>query len=81
MGCEVEFRDDKSGKVHNVTLVYPEEADISAGKINVLTPIGTALLGVRAGDSIEWETPAGERRTLTVVGVRAPGRGTPRRSA
>jgi len=43
-------------------LVYPRNADISRGKISVLAPIGTALLGYREGDSIEWEVPAGKRR-------------------
>ncbi len=72
MGCEVEFRDDTTGKVQTVTLVYPDEADISKGKISVLTPIGTALIGLRAGHSITWETRTGDLRTLTVLQVREP---------
>jgi regulator of nucleoside diphosphate kinase len=72
MGCEVEFRDESTGKVQTVTLVYPGEADISQGKISVLTPIGTALIGVRAGESITWETRTGELRRLTVIQVREP---------
>ncbi len=72
MGCEVEFRDDTTGKVQTVTLVYPDEADISKGKISVLTPIGTALIGLRAGHSIPWETRTGDLRTLTVLQVREP---------
>jgi regulator of nucleoside diphosphate kinase len=70
MGCEVEFRDETTGRVQTVTLVYPGEADISQGKISVLTPIGTALIGVQAGDSITWETRTGELRKLTVLQVR-----------
>jgi regulator of nucleoside diphosphate kinase len=68
----VEFRDDTTGKVQTVTLVYPEDADISKGRISVLTPIGTALIGVRAGDSISWETRTGDLRRLTVLQVREP---------
>jgi len=71
-GCEVEFRDDTTGKVQTVTLVYPEDADISQGKISVLTPIGAALIGVRVGHSITWETRTGEMRRLTVLQVREP---------
>jgi regulator of nucleoside diphosphate kinase len=67
MGCEVEFRDDTTGKLQTVTLVYPDEADISQGKISVLTPIGTALIGLRAGYSITWETRTGDLRQLTVL--------------
>lgn len=69
MGSEVEFRDDANGKVRKVTLVYPAAADITAHKVSVLTPVGAALLGARAGDSIGWETPAGDRRSLTIVNV------------
>jgi regulator of nucleoside diphosphate kinase len=72
MGCAVDFRDDTTCKVQTVTLVYPDEADISKGKISVLTPIGTALIGLRAGHSITWETRTGDLRTLTVLAVRAP---------
>jgi regulator of nucleoside diphosphate kinase len=76
MGCEVMFRDDTTGKVRNVILVYPEEADISAGRISVLTPIGTALLGLGEGHSIDWETRDGECRSLTVIEVREVGQDT-----
>lgn len=72
MGCEVEFRDDTNGKIQTVTLVYPEAADISRGKISVLTPIGTALIGLRAGHSMEWETRSGDLKRLTVLHVREP---------
>jgi regulator of nucleoside diphosphate kinase len=72
MNSEVEFRDDTTGKIQTVTLVYPEDADISQRKISVLTPVGTALIGVRNGHSITWETPNGEVRQLTVLSVRDP---------
>lgn len=72
MGCEVDFRDDTTGKVHKVRLVYPDEADISQGKVSVLTPVGTALIGLRAGQSITWETRNGDLRRLTALQVRAP---------
>ena len=70
MNCEVEFRDDTTGKVQKVTLVYPNEADISKCQVSVLTPVGTALIGLREGYSMTWETPAGETRQLTVLAVR-----------
>jgi regulator of nucleoside diphosphate kinase len=72
MGSEVEFRDDSTGKVQTVTLVYPGEADIAQRRISVLTPIGAALIGLSAGDSITWETRTGEPRRLTVLAVREP---------
>lgn len=75
MGSDVEFRDDISGKIRRVTLVYPDAADISARRVSVLTPVGTALLGTRTGDCVEWETPSGEWRSLTIVDVREPATG------
>jgi regulator of nucleoside diphosphate kinase len=69
MGSRVQFRNEASGEVRDVTLVYPHEADSAAGRISVLTPIGAALIGLRVGQSIEWQTPNGEWRTLTVLRV------------
>jgi regulator of nucleoside diphosphate kinase len=69
MGSQVEFRDDTTGQVRSVTLVYPHEADLAAGKISVLTPIGAALIGLSASQSIEWQAPSGGWRSLTVLKV------------
>jgi regulator of nucleoside diphosphate kinase len=44
------------------TLVYPENANSTEGKVSILAPIGTAMLGYRVGDMFEWEVPAGKRR-------------------
>ncbi|AWM85426.1 nucleoside diphosphate kinase regulator [Microvirga sp. 17 mud 1-3] len=72
MGCEVEFRDDMTGRVQKVTLVYPNEADIAKGRISVLTPIGTALIGLPVGQSIDWTTRTGDSKRLTVLQVQEP---------
>jgi regulator of nucleoside diphosphate kinase len=56
-------------------LVYPHEADVTAGKISVLTPIGAALIGLSVSQSIEWETNLGDRRSLTVLRVSPPAPG------
>ena len=69
MGSVVEFRDDATGQVRRVTLAYPHEADLAVGRISVLTPIGAALIGLSVSQSIEWETPYGEKRSLTVLRV------------
>jgi len=67
MGAQVEFRDDTTGQSRTVTLVYPEEADLDAGKLSVLSPVGAALIGLSVGQSIEWQTPTGGWRSLTVL--------------
>ena len=72
MGSEVEFRDDTAGRVQVVTLCFPDTADIDQGKISVLTPIGTALIGLPVGKSITWKTRNGDERRLTVLSVLEP---------
>lgn len=67
MNSEVTFRDDISTQERTVTLVYPEAADVESGKISILTPIGAALIGLSAGQTIEFQTPGGRWRSLTVL--------------
>jgi regulator of nucleoside diphosphate kinase len=72
IGSGVTFRDEASGKESTITLVRPEEADVDAGKISVMTPVGVALIGMTAQKSIDWATRSGEIRRLTVTEVREP---------
>jgi regulator of nucleoside diphosphate kinase len=72
IGSQVTFRDEATGSERSVTVVLPPDADIARQRISVLTPIGAALIGLKAGASIGWETRDGEARRLTVVEVRHP---------
>lgn len=45
-----------------VTLTFLKDTDFGAGKLSVLSSIGTAILGYAGGDVIEWRVPAGLRR-------------------
>lgn len=58
----IEVLDLESGKRQQLTLVSPAKANVRARCISVLAPLGTALLGNRAGDVIEWLMPGGLRR-------------------
>jgi regulator of nucleoside diphosphate kinase len=62
MHSRVRVRDLADDEVETYSLAYPEEADIDEGKLSVLAPLGTALLGTRAGDVVEFDAPAGTRR-------------------
>lgn len=62
MNSRVRFKDLESGEEVVYTVVFPEESDAAHGKISVVAPIGTALLGYKAGDIVEWAVPAGRRR-------------------
>ena len=70
MGSTLTYEVD--GVRRRVTLVYPVEADIDAGRVSVGTPIGTALLGLVEGQSIDWTARDGRRQRLTVVAVERP---------
>ena len=59
MNSIVRLRQTRSKVVETYTLVYPHEADIAKGKLSVLAPIGTAILGYRVGDRVEWQVPSG----------------------
>jgi regulator of nucleoside diphosphate kinase len=69
MNSRVRFRDEATGEVHDVTLVYPEEQSLDQHKMSVLTPVGAALIGLSVGQSIAWHTRLGGEKTLTVLSV------------
>ena len=70
MGSRVRFRTGRDERL--VTLTWPAEADIAARRISVLTPVGTALIGLRAGQSISFRTRDGRPQMLTVLSVLPP---------
>lgn len=72
MGSTVTYRDETTGQEKSVTLVYPEEADITRLRVSVLTPIGVALLGLAEGASFYWDTRENQRRMLTIITVVQP---------
>jgi regulator of nucleoside diphosphate kinase len=62
MNSTVRLTDLESGSSHLYTIVFPSDADVDKGKISILAPLGTALLGYRVGDVINWHLPRGDRR-------------------
>ena len=73
MNSQVVFEDLDSGQRREVTLVYPEQADVAAGRISVLTSMDSALLGLAVGQEITWPMPRGKDRRVRVLEVRRPG--------
>lgn len=69
MHSRVICKDESSGEQHDVELVYPHEADAGQGRISVLAPLGTALLGLAVGDAIDWPVPGGRTTRVRVVAV------------
>ena len=69
MGSQVRYCNDNTGEVRDVVLVYPHEADITLKRVSVLTPVGAALIGLSVGQTMEFQTPGHNKRSLTVLGV------------
>ena len=57
---------DDTGAEQEWTLVYPEEANVASAKLSVLSPMGAALLGARAGKSVKYSAPNGAQRSLRI---------------
>jgi regulator of nucleoside diphosphate kinase len=62
MNSRAELIDLDTNERMEFTLVFPSKGNIDEGKISVLAPLGTAMLGYRAGDEFEWTVPYGLRR-------------------
>ena len=60
MNSTIKLTDLKSKETETYTLVYPEEANIAEGRLSILAPIGTAILGYRLGDRVRWVIPSGK---------------------
>ncbi len=69
MNSTIRYVDEASGERRTVSLVYPAQSDAVSGKVSVLEPVGTALLGLSAGQGIEWDFPDGSRRRLRLEAV------------
>jgi regulator of nucleoside diphosphate kinase len=69
MNSTVRFRTEPDGKEFERTLVYPTGVDGSAEKVSVLAPIGSAMLGLSVGDSIEWPAPRGGTMTVRIMEI------------
>lgn len=68
MNSEVVYEDVETGASRRIRIVYPKDANAEQGKVSVLAPLGSALLGLRVGQSINWTMPSGSKR-LRVVAV------------
>lgn len=67
MNSVVTVRDLGTDALLEITLVYPHEANASAGRISVLAPLGMALIGLRVGQRYDWRMPDGRTKEFVVV--------------
>jgi len=73
LNAEVTVMDQETKKLMQFFIVLPHHANIQQRKISILTPMGTALIGFRKGEEVEWKVPAGLRKfkILDVVNIAA----------
>ena len=69
MNSRVHCREQSSGKDYHLTLVYPKDANADEGKISILAPVGSALLGLQVGQHINWPAPGGKTLKLELLEV------------
>ena len=69
MNSRVRFKMMSSEKEFHLTLVYPKDLDASGEKISILAPVGSALLGLSVGDTIEWPKPGGGKIQVRIEEV------------
>lgn len=69
LGSRVDFVDESTGARREVILVYPQHADLEAGRLSVLTHVGAALLGLSEGQRVDWPDREGRERSLRVLKV------------
>jgi regulator of nucleoside diphosphate kinase len=72
IGSEVDFVDERTHQLRSVELVLPAMANIAEGRISILTPMGAALYGLTAGQSIDWPDLDGHERRIRILRVRQP---------
>lgn len=61
--------DEINGESRELSLVYPREADSNTNKISVFAPVGSAMLGLRVGQSIGWKVPGGRDLRLRITAI------------
>lgn len=69
MHSRVTFEDIDTRQETTVMLVYPQEANVDKMRVSVLTPVGSALIGLALGGEIEWPLPSGRMRRLRIKSV------------
>jgi regulator of nucleoside diphosphate kinase len=70
MNSTARFLDENSGEERELTLVYPRDATGEPGRVSILAPVGSALLGLRVGQSIEWPMSGNRHISLRVLSIK-----------
>jgi len=69
MNSRARFLEQNTGREYELTLAYPKDARAEEGRVSIFSPAGSALLGLSAGQVIDWKTPDGNNIRLKVLAV------------
>jgi regulator of nucleoside diphosphate kinase len=69
MNSRVRLEDVATGVQSEAVLVYPHEADLVQRRLSILAPLGTALLGLRLGQEIDWPLPTGKHKRIRLLRI------------
>ncbi|MEO7547639.1 MAG: GreA/GreB family elongation factor, partial [Ramlibacter sp.] len=69
MHSRVDLVDVRTRSRQTLTVCYPGEAEAAAGRISVLSPVGSSLLGLKVGDTARWKTPMGQECAGLVAAI------------
>lgn len=69
MNSRARFLEQNTGREYELTLAYPKDARAESGRVSIFSPAGSALLGLSAGQVIDWKTPDGNSIRLQVLEV------------
>ena len=69
MYSQVVLQDTQTGQRNTLTLCYPADAEPAVGFVSVLSPVGSALLGLRVGSVARWSTPAGDEKAAEILAL------------
>ena len=69
MYSRVLLQDLHTGEHSTLTLCYPADAEPALGFVSVLSPVGSALLGLRVGSTARWSTPIGDQRAAEILAI------------
>lgn len=69
MYSQVLLQDNQTGERSKLTICYPAEAEPAAGFVSVLSPVGSALLGLRVGSVARWSTPSGDEKSAEILAI------------
>lgn len=66
MYSKVSYKNVDTGEIKTIELTFPEDADLASNRVSILTPIGTALIGLQVGQTIHWPLPSGQVKRIRI---------------